>query len=69
MPRDSYYRLQKLFVDVLGNSGASAHESETPPILGRYVILYIGKIFASVCYSENPYLGLNCANIFCNSNW
>ena len=48
---------------------SSAHESEMPPILGRYIILYIGKICASVCYSENPYLGLKFANIVCNCNW
>ena len=48
---------------------SSAHESKTPPVLRRSAVFYIAKIFASVCCSENSYLGFTFANSFCSCNW
>ena len=55
--------------DVLRKWPSPDQESETPGLLRTLVLLYIAKIFASVYYVDNPYLGITFADIVCNCNW
>ena len=48
---------------------SSAQESEMPSLLRTLVLLYIAKIFASVYYGDNRYLGVTFADIVSTCNW